>query len=136
MLLQRIGWALRHRINSQARSQLYQCQLRSAKQNVSIPEALPVTNGRCELFALLQDALGDNAEPVIHRIKSELGGSRVYIPANDAADRQRALKLLRQGMSVDDVASRLGYHRTTVYRWWRARPTLPARHFARSEWEL
>ena len=95
-----------------------------------------MTSGKSELFALIRETLGDDAEPLIQKIRHHFGGDKVYIPTLDNGDRERGIKMLKQGMSVDDVATRLGYHRTTVWRWWRGRRLIQQSTFASREWEL
>ena len=94
-------------------------------------------NGRCDLFELIREMV-DDPDPVIAEIQARLGGARISIPANNGnlEDRKRALKLLRSGLSIEQVAQRLGYHRTTIWRWWNARRTISNSGFGSDEWNL
>jgi transcriptional regulator of acetoin/glycerol metabolism len=96
-------------------------------------------NGRCELFDLIRDHVTDaDADALIDCIRDQIGGQHVYIPASrkTESDRERALQMLRSGSSVEHTATTLGYHRTTIWRWWRQRKVASVPSLARDDWTI
>ena len=60
------------------------------------------------------------ADQVVSRIRRQWAGEQVYI-RQPQEKRAEALAMLRQGKSAEAVASSLGVHVSTVYRWRQAR---------------
>ena len=57
------------------------------------------------------------ADRVVRAIQVELGGEQHYISTAPDARRAEAVRMLRSGMTTDEVARELGVHPSTVYRW-------------------
>ncbi len=70
---------------------------------------------------LTREATSEVADRVVREIQTALGGQQYYISAAPNDRRDEALRLLRAGLAVGEVARRVNVHPATVYRWWRSR---------------